>query len=843
MAKSSFKDKAGARNRPCGKRNFKEIWPRPFSFLVSYLKLMLSVYMGFHAFAQSGREAQKREVLTKERKMTSKRISGGRFDFVDNPDEEERELLDKKLGKHAKIGGKIGTEPDERKTGDSFSVPRLDSTEGLGKKIKQHIKKMDKKQFFLLLMVFVLAFGARGHLIKYQYMFGFDPYYHARMAGFLIENGYVPQVDPMAYYSIPGGQGPPLNQFFWYFTAAIYKIGSIPFTGGAYDKDLWIMFVKVLPALFGALISVAMYFLGKEMYGRKVGYTTAIMAAIVPGFVYRTLAGTFEEDCLGFLWLIIGFVFFARAVKDPVFNKRGIINAVLSGISFGIMALTWEMFLLIPMVLGLYFVFALMNIYTKMGLRKLLDFVKLYVISLAIFVGTATFNYGLSWYNKAVGYATNSVSIAGTSLGLPEGAGFGLVLGLFVVFAAFIAFIAYSNRQPEKKESGDKTIRLISTIILYCAVIALVITFLTIPILFEETSVLGRSVGEENTGYQFFGSKYNALIVFPGLALLLIPIRLYRDRKDHLSAMIFFWVMITYFMAWYKLKFTYTFGLPIAAASGLVAAEIFFYVKDRPGIERKVVSLALGFMILTGVAATTIFVADNVPNIELGYPNWKDALHWMRDPNNIPADAKMFNWWDEGHWISFIGERIVSSDNRNASFESNRDFALFAITADLNEALGIAKTYNFDYVILSSDMFLKIGSFGNYAYNTINSGDPRIVKFLIAPHAAIECGKDGPDIECGNNRFSAEKMNTIPTDWTTQSNQMYTMENGYTVPLYVYRDRNNEELYIVNPAVNESILGRLWLHESEAMQYFEEVYSKQGIKIFKAKKDAIALAQ
>ena len=82
-------------------------------------------------------------------------------------------------------------------------------------------------------------------------------------------------------------------------------------------------------------------------------------------------------------------------------------------------------------------------------------------------------------------------------------------------------------------------------------------------------------------------------------------------------------------------------------------------------------------------------------------------------------------------------------------------------------------------------------------------------------------------------------MPTIPAKWTTTSNQLYTAENGYTVPLYIYRAEDNSELYITNPAINESMLGRLWFHEDQAMKYFEEVYAKKGMRIFKVKKEAL----
>jgi hypothetical protein len=67
------------------------------------------------------------------------------------------------------------------------------------------------------------------------------------------------------------------------------------------------------------------------------------------------------------------------------------------------------------------------------------------------------------------------------------------------------------------------------------------------------------------------------------------------------------------------------------------------------------------------------------------------------------------------------------------------------------------------------------------------------------------------------------------------SNQLF--ENA--VPMYIYRAEDNSEIYITNPAVNESIFARLWFHEPEAMKYFEESYNALGMRLFKVKKDAL----
>ena len=53
-------------------------------------------------------------------------------------------------------------------------------------------------------------------------------------------------------------------------------------------------------------------------------------AAIVPSFVYRTMAGFFEEDALGFLWLVLGLIFFVRSLKQNELNKIAIKNGLIA---------------------------------------------------------------------------------------------------------------------------------------------------------------------------------------------------------------------------------------------------------------------------------------------------------------------------------------------------------------------------------------------------------------------------------------------------------------------------------------------------------------------------------
>ncbi|MFH1587684.1 MAG: STT3 domain-containing protein [Candidatus Diapherotrites archaeon] len=641
----------------------------------------------------------------------------------------------------------------------------------------EFLGKVDWKKWAIVLLIFLLAFAVRGHLIKYDLMFGFDSYFHARIAGYVVENYEIPDRDPLAYYQMGGSLLPKESSFFWIFTAAIYKVFTF---GGAYDKDLWIIFVKFLPAVFGALIAAAMFFLGKEMYNTKTGVAMGFFAALVPSFVYRTMAGFFEEDSLGFLWMVIGFIFFVRALKSETVNRAALINAVLAGLFFGIMAFTWEMFLLVPMIMAAYLVTSLgIMWFRNFNFDRIRSFVMLFGVAFIIFALMATaFQWEqcsegspACWYQKAVNYVGSYAPISAENIARGQTKG---------------------------------------------------------------PTVLAQTVGEENTGFQFWGEKYNALVIFPLLALFLIPYKLLRDRKEHFGLIIFFWVVITGFMAISKLKFTYTFGLPIAASAGFVFNELFILMKGRTDFEKKAVGLAMGFMLLVAVGAGVYFVSNKTPNIE--FPTgWKESLYWVEE--NTPEGSKFFNWWDEGHWITFVGERGVIEDNRNNDYAADQNTARFILSKSEEEAYKIVDGYKSDYVLLSADLLTKTGSLNLYAFDTTDGSDPRIQANLDSagsPTIYFDCGRSLNQLTseityiCGPNSFPEKDFIAWPTQWQSQYNVQFDARNVG----FVYRATDNSRLYIVGPKVNSMMISKLFFNDP-SIRHFEEAYSKGDVKIWK----------
>jgi hypothetical protein len=125
----------------------------------------------------------------------------------------------------------------------------------------------------------------------------------------------------------------------------------------------------------------------------------------------------------------------------------------------------------------------------------------------------------------------------------------------------------------------------------------------------------------------------------------------------------------------------------------------------------------------------------------------------------------------------------------------------------------------------------------------MNASDPRIINFYRPPYYAVPCSRTGAagsiQYSCGNNSLNEQQMNSIPTTWQSQAYNV----TEQSVPFFLYRDADNINIYLINFALNDTTLSKVWFHHPDAMLYFEEVYGSEGIKIFKVKKDQLPQAK
>ncbi len=691
----------------------------------------------------------------------------------------------------------------------------------------------NKKTIFFLLIIFLLGMTIRANLVKYDgnYLFEPDASYHARMIQELVTTGSVAPIDPLNYYQVEGGIGHQPAGIYHYISAIVYFIVAL---GQPFNKELLLFTVQFMPCIFGALIALGMYFLAKEVFNdKKIAYITAFLAAVTPAFVYRTMAGAQGDNSLGFLWMVIGFYFFVKTVKTKTLNKNDIINAVLSGIFFLIMAMTWDLFLLIPLIIIPYFIFGLMLIASE---TKKESFNKNEVIHFSAKIIISLFTMSIGFFLPFVQDLVRNdtfwlFSLAGSIAG-PLQIDSMIVVAIILILTLIGIGVAYFINQTGKETK--KLIETLTIIALIIGIVAMIGLFFVEPDFFyrnDGRSTLGSMVGEESVGNQFFGTKYNALIVLPWFGILLFPIGLYFLKKEysHTQLIFFFWTIITLFMAWYKLKFTFVFGLGLVAGAAIAGYLIFEALKKmniEKGTEAKLTLTILGFFLLMGVGASAIFIPDYAP-FPNSNPSQIETMNWITA--NTPTDAKFFNWWNEGHVLALHTERKFSSDNRNASGEANKAYAEFNITTDTNRGYEIvSKEIGADYIYLETE---NIYSLGTFEYYYADKADSRLAqKYYKGNFTILDCSENANVFVCGGNQIPRTEFEKISTTWKNNPDAFPDGAN----PLFYYR--NGNQILILNQAINNTNLAKVLLNSEETKNKYQTIFSSGSIRIIKVLK-------
>ncbi|MFH0970363.1 MAG: STT3 domain-containing protein [Candidatus Diapherotrites archaeon] len=670
------------------------------------------------------------------------------------------------------------------------------------------------KESLFVGLVFVLGFIVRAHLMRFELFFEFDSYWHARMVSYILQGLPAPAFDPLAYYqNAAAATLTNTPSFFWYVSAAIYKIFTL---NGKYVLENWILWVKILPALYGALACVGMYFLGKELfhgkYERSTGLFAGILAAVVPAFVYRTMGGFFEDDSFGFLWMVFGLFFFVKAAYNETKLKRRIGFGVAAGICFGGMVLSWPgSNQLVPILMGIGAV-GFLSFLARNEHAEARHFGLVWLAAFIPFVIISTIQTGTFWMDQIA-----------SNLGLRL---IGIELSwhfTIILILAAVGFFAVCERFSRKDDRWQKAVNG-----LYVLSILLLLFIPIFVVLFNYTltggGVLGATIGEESQGSNYFGNKYSMLVVF---ALLGIPSCVYllwkRPQSHHQLVIPLVWIVIAFILAWGKLKFTFYWGLPLALMGAVVLHLTHRSMEKRSVGTQKIIIAAIGFSLLFGLAAGIFFVEENTPNIESSW-GWKTALFWSDE--HLPPDAKFFNWWDEGHWITFLAQRGVIVDNRNTDLKASADVALFLITDNMDEAVGLLTKYGSTHLIFGDDLLTKQTNLGFYAYNVIMANDPRIMEF---GGSMLFCSREETTLtkevsyKCGDNTFTPAQMEAFSTVWNGQP----TLLQGGS-PLHLYRDKAMSRLYVFTTKSNSTMLVRLWFDDPTLEETFPALYSNTG---------------
>jgi len=191
-----------------------------------------------------------------------------------------------------------------------------------------------------------------------------------------------------------------------------------------------------------------------------------------------------------------------------------------------------------------------------------------------------------------------------------------------------------------------------------------------------------------------------------------------------------------------------------------------------------------------------------------------------------------------------MGHKRASTDNTNGDQQANGDFGTFFVTKDSNEALGIIKAYDADYVVLSYDSLFELQTYANYANekqkNKFNLKEIISMPFTCQPKQNMST----MNFNCtsmfymGNQRinmnFDAQKMFSFAQTYSTKPTDIWQNR----LPVVYYTTLNKSLLLITDMKTNQSYGIKLWFNAPETKDYFTEIFNDGFVRIWKVNKEA-----
>ncbi|KAL2479853.1 Dolichyl-diphosphooligosaccharide--protein glycosyltransferase subunit STT3A [Abeliophyllum distichum] len=189
---------------------------------------------------------------------------------------------------------------------------------------------------FILLLIGILAFSIRlFSVIKYESVIHeFDPYFNYRVTQFLTKNGiydFWNWFDDRTWYPLGRVIGGTVYPGLTLTAGTLWRILN------SLNIPLSVETVCVFTApIFSAFASWAAYLLTKEVKGVGAGLTAAALLAMVPSYISRSVAGSYDNEAVAIFALIFTFYLYIKAL-----NTGSLFYATLNAISYFYMVCSW----------------------------------------------------------------------------------------------------------------------------------------------------------------------------------------------------------------------------------------------------------------------------------------------------------------------------------------------------------------------------------------------------------------------------------------------------------------------------------------------------------------------
>lgn len=717
---------------------------------------------------------------------------------------------------------------------------------GGGTKILESGELKSRKQEILLrisvlALLCVLAFSTRlFSVLRYESVIHeFDPWFNFRTTKVLVEKGWYEfynWFDSESWYPLGRIVGGTVYPGLMFTSAIIYwALQALNIT-----VDIRNVCVMLAP-LFASFTVIVTYLIGKEVRDSSAGLVAAAFISIVPGYISRSVAGSYDNEGVAIFALLFTFYLWIKSVKTG-----SILWTVLTCLGYFYMVNAWGGYIFIINIIPIYvFVMIITGRYSE----------RLYVAySVFYILGTL-----LSMQVRFVGFQAvqSSEHMA--------------AMGIFVLLQIY-HFVNWIRSQLDP-QLFRRFLRLtLSTVLIVAAtVLALGVAtgyispwtgrFWTLldPTYAKKHIPIIASVSEHQptTWASFFFDLH--------ILAFLFPVGLYYSFQDLTDGGIFillYGIASVYFAGvMVRLMLVLAPAACILSAIGVsqVLKTYTSVVKSKesseasPSSSKKstastaaasgsasststspsalpsilswvmifFITLMLFFYILHCTWVTS--EAYSSPSIVLAarghggqkiiFDDFREAYWWLN--MNTAPDAKIMSWWDYGYQISGMGNRTVIVDNNTWN---NTHIATVgkAMSSNEEEAFKIMKRLDVDYVLVI------FGGITGYASDDIN-------KFLWMVRIA---GSVDPSIN-EIDYFSKRGEYRIDTEGSARFLNCLMYKLSYYRFGEMMTDYHRPAGY---DRVRQATIG----NKDISLEHLEEAFSSEHyiVRIYKVKKEA-----
>uniref|UniRef100_H2T3S0 Dolichyl-diphosphooligosaccharide--protein glycosyltransferase subunit STT3B n=1 Tax=Takifugu rubripes TaxID=31033 RepID=H2T3S0_TAKRU len=545
-------------------------------------------------------------------------------------------------------------------------------------------KEISLLSFTILFLAWLAGFSSRLFaVIRFESIIHeFDPWFNYRSTHHLSTNGFYEFLnwfDERAWYPLGRIVGGTV------YPGLMVTAGLIHYVLNLLHVTVHIRDVCVfLAPVFSGLTSISTFLLTRELWNQGAGLLAACFIAIVPGYISRSVAGSFDNEGIAIFALQFTYYLWVKSVKTG-----SVFWAIGCCLSYFYMVSAWGGYVFIINLIPLHvFVLLLMQRYSS---RVYIAYSTFYIVGLV-----------LSMQIPFVGFQPIRTSEHMAAA------------GVFVLLQVY-AFLQYLKNRLTRHEFQTLFFLGVSVA---AGVVFLSVIYLTYTGRYAKIHIpIIASVSEHQptTWVSFFFDLHILVCTFP--AGLWFCIKNINDERVFvalyaISAVYFAGVMV-------RLMLTLT---PVVCMLSAVAFSSVFehYLGDDtkrqkkaeeglgPNIKSIVTMLMLMLLMMFAVHCTWVTSnAYSSPSVVLASYNhdgsrnilddFREAYYWLRQ--NTDEHARVMSWWDYGYQIAGMANRTTLVDNNTWN---NSHIALVGKAMSSNEtaAYEIMKSLDVDYVLI-----------------------------------------------------------------------------------------------------------------------------------------------